>query len=375
MLLIKNVSLYRDRQAQKTHILIGGKRILAIDPDLSGPFPVFNGENLIALPGLIDNHVHVTGGGGEAGFFSRAPEVQARDLLENGITTVLGLLGTDSYTRSIENLVAKLYGLREQHLSAYGFTGSYRFPSPTLTGDVGKDIAFIDPIIGVKIALSDHRASHIDTSELTRLAATARTAGMVSKKAGIVVVHLGDGKNGLQPLIDIAENTEIPIGQFQPTHINRNPALLEQGLRFLSLGGSIDLTCRSHPEQTPAAIITDLLDSDLNRDKITISSDGNGSYSRYDDEGHLTAIGVAHVDALYEEFRRLAEIIGIPAALPYFTTNVATKFRLPKKGALRPDYDADILLCDENLMLRHVFSKGVHVVSNGSLNEKTVLTF
>lgn len=45
-------------------------------------------------------HVHITGGGGEAGPASRCPEAQLSKLISAGITTVVGVTGTDSVTRS-----------------------------------------------------------------------------------------------------------------------------------------------------------------------------------------------------------------------------------------------------------------------------------
>ena len=45
-------------------------------------------------------HVHVCGGGGEAGPSSRTPEARLSELLLAGITTVCGILGTDSVSRS-----------------------------------------------------------------------------------------------------------------------------------------------------------------------------------------------------------------------------------------------------------------------------------
>ena len=48
--------------------------------------------------------------------------------------------------------------------------------------------------LGLKLAVSDHRAPNISTEELIRLASDVRTAGMISGKCGCVVLHMGDGK-------------------------------------------------------------------------------------------------------------------------------------------------------------------------------------
>jgi beta-aspartyl-dipeptidase (metallo-type) len=44
------------------------------------------GDNIVT-PGLVDVHVHLTGGGGEMGFQSRTPEARLSELINAGITT------------------------------------------------------------------------------------------------------------------------------------------------------------------------------------------------------------------------------------------------------------------------------------------------
>jgi len=45
------------------------------------------------------------------------------------------------------------------------------------------------------------------------LAAEARVGGMLSGKAGVIMLHVGDGKNGIDMLFAIEEESEIPITQ------------------------------------------------------------------------------------------------------------------------------------------------------------------
>ena len=63
---------------------------------------ILDAEGKILTPGFLDQHVHITGGGGEGSFHTRTPELQMSELVENGITTVVGLLGTDGITRSVD---------------------------------------------------------------------------------------------------------------------------------------------------------------------------------------------------------------------------------------------------------------------------------
>jgi len=43
-------------------------------------------------------------------------------------------------------------------------------------------------------------------------------------------------------LFDISKDTEIPIDQFAPTHLNRDEELFGQVMEFGKMGGYVDLT-------------------------------------------------------------------------------------------------------------------------------------
>ena len=66
----------------------------------------------------------------------------------------------------------------------------------------------------MKLALSDHRAPNVTTAELIRLGSDARTAGMLSGKCGIVVLHMGDAPSGLAPVREALAQTAIPAKFF-----------------------------------------------------------------------------------------------------------------------------------------------------------------
>ena len=134
--LIQNADLYTPDHVGRRDVLICNGQIIQIAPQID-----FRWEGLVTIqaagrpmiPGLMDQHVHITGGGGESSFRSRAPEVTLSDCIESGVTTVVGLLGTDSRTRSVANVVAKAKALNEEGITAYCLTGAYEYPSPTLT--------------------------------------------------------------------------------------------------------------------------------------------------------------------------------------------------------------------------------------------------
>ena len=71
-------------------------------------FGIVDGSRKIMIPGFIDVHQHVIGGGGEAGFISRTPEAHLSQIVKAGITSLVGILGTDSVGRDIKALYAKV---------------------------------------------------------------------------------------------------------------------------------------------------------------------------------------------------------------------------------------------------------------------------
>ena len=163
--LIRNADVYAPAHLGKKDVLVIADKVVRIADKIEGyegmpEVEVFDFSGNKLLPGYIDMHMHITGGGGEQGPASRVPEAMLSQITSCGITTVLGLLGTDGVTRSVENLVAKARALTEEGITAYYQTGAYGIPSPTITGSIEKDIMMVPPIIGTKIAVSDHRSSN-----------------------------------------------------------------------------------------------------------------------------------------------------------------------------------------------------------------------
>ena len=128
------------------------------------------------MPGFIDSHVHICGGGGEGSYKTRTPEIQLTDITLGGVTTVVGVLGTDGTTRSMGNLIAKSRALEEEGISTYIYTGSYQVPIRTITGSIQDDIILIDKIIGVgEVAMSDHRSSQPTVEDFAKLTADRKS--------------------------------------------------------------------------------------------------------------------------------------------------------------------------------------------------------
>ena len=377
MLLIKGAEVYAPEYLGKKDVLIAGEKIERIGEDLPEyeGCQVIDGTGRIVAPGFIDRHVHITGGGGEGSFHTQAPQVQLSDLIRGGVTTVVGLLGTDGISRSTENLVAKAKALKEEGISAYCCCGAYGHPGPTITGSISRDIMFVDEIIGLKLAVSDHRAPNITVDELIRLGSDVRTAGMLSGKAGFVCLHMGGDDRALSPVFEALERTSIPVKTFQPTHVGRAKKLQEDAFKLAKMGGTIDFTCGQFEEKIKelAASLRAAKEAGVPMDKVTISSDGQGSWSNYDAAGNLTEMGVSSVDTMYRQvvYQVQNENMSLEEALSLGTRNVAKALEVyPKKGAVHVGSDADVLVLNGDLSMNTVIARGSLMMQDGVLLKK-----
>lgn len=370
--LLKNAKIYAPEKLDHTDVLIVGRTIAMLGKELTLP-EYLEGITLdldgqILVPGFIDGHVHICGGGGEAGPTSRTPEIQLSQITRAGITTVVGCLGTDAVSRSMEELLIKAIGLEQEGITTYIYSGAYQ-ATRTIFRDLRKDLVLIEKIVGAgEIAISDHRSAQIQITELEHLAAQVRVGGMLSGKAGVIHLHLGEGKRGLGPVWSVLQNTEIPIAQFYPTHMNRTYSLLEEGVRFLQAGGNIDFTagCDDFPLdlQVPKVLHTLAERELLNGRGITVTSDGNGSLPQYNEDGQLVQMGIGQVSVLWRDVREAVLKYGLPleSVLPVITSNPARILLLKNKGSIKIGNDADLVCLDDKLEIRHVWAKGVWMV-------------
>ena len=374
--LITNASVNAPEPLGIRHLLVCagkiawiGEQVPQLDDALDVEVTDLDGARLV--PGFIDAHTHLTGGGGEAGPSTRVPPLALSHITRAGVTSVVGLLGTDDLTRTTQNLVSQVAGLREEGLSAWCYTGGYHVPVTTLTGSVRGDIVNLEPVIGVgEVAISDHRSSQPTRDEILRLASEAHVAGLMTGKAGIVHFHLGDGERGLSMIRECLEISEIPPRVFNPTHVNRNKPLFEEACELSSLGCNVDLTAfPADPSDTGWSAedaVQRFLERDLDRRRLTISSDGGGCLPRFDEQGQLVKMGFASCQAMADCFKKLLDRdLPLETVLPFLTSNVANLLKLPHKGRISRGCDADLLVVDRHHRIDSVMARGVWHVKNG----------
>jgi len=380
VLLLRNAEVFSPQRQGVQSLLLGGGKVLwmgpgsqlpDLPPALRATATTIDLEGRRLVPGLIDGHVHITGGGGEAGFSTRVSPVPLTRFTAAGITTVVGLLGTDDVARGPRDLLATAYALREEGLTAYAYAGGYHVPPVTLTGSVRSDLVFLEPLLGIgEVAISDHRSSQPTLDELLRLAADAHVAGLMTGKAGILHLHLGDGPRGLELVRRALAGSELPARVFNPTHVNRRKRLFDEAVDLAKAGCTVDLTAfpveEGEDAYTAAEGLLRYLASGAPPERVTISSDAGGCLPCFDADGRVSHMEVGAAGALLETLRDLLDGgMTLEAALPAVTSNPARLLRLAGKGRIAAGADADLLALDATGAADTVIIRGVVHVRDG----------
>lgn len=373
-ILLRNANVFAPAPLGIRDILVSGDRIAWIGAHLPPLPPELGAEEhdlggAIVIPGLIDGHAHLTGGGGEAGPETRVPAPMLSRYTRAAVTTVVGVLGTDDVTRTTGDLLVTARALTAEGLSAWCHTGGYHVPLVTLTGSVRSDITHVDRIIGVgEVAISDHRSSQPTLDELLRIAADAHVGGLMTGKAGILHLHVGDGTRGLDLVRRALDVSELPGRVFNPTHVNRRRALFDEAVELTARGCSIDITAFDVRPDEDAWNASDALErywaSGAAATRVTVSSDGGGCLPEFDEDGRVVRMGVGDAGSL---MRTIADLMNrghaLERILPAMTSNVATLLRFSRKGHLLPGFDADLAVLDDAPHTRHL---PTHVMVRGA---------
>ncbi len=373
-ILIKNADLYAPEHLGVRDILVAGGKVIAaaekLDPQIPG-LEAIDAAGRVVIPGLIDQHIHVTGGGGEGGWNSRCPEILFSELVAAGITTFVGVSGTDSMSRSIENLLAKVRGLTVEGATGWMWTSSYCYPYMTITNSAKMDLFAIPEVLGVKIAMGDHRSSFPTYPEILRLLSEIRVAGMLTGKTGFLHVHCGDWADDIFPIFFECRKHGIPLKHMRPTHIARHTEVFRQACEFAKQGGFIDITTGGGCCMGEAWDAVEMaLSNGVPLEQITLSSDGQGSMPRFNEKGEMVGFGVGSVRADIEALQKLVQEYGIEKAVSLMTKNVAGALCLPDKGFIGAGSDADILIMNKDFDFDWVIMKGKICMREGEIVAK-----
>lgn len=357
--LISGGDVYAPAPLGAHDILISGSSVAAIGAidrraldALGVAFDFIDATGCAVVPGLIDPHEHLTGGSGEHGYASQTPEIRVSELIEGGITTVVGCLGADTSTKTMPALLARVNALRGNGVSAYMYSGGYTVPPATLTGSVRTDIMYIEPVIGAgEIAISDSRSTHPTVPELSRLVRDAAVGGSLSGKAGVTHFHVGDEPSRLAPIRALLDDCHLDPAQIYPTHVERSEALMDEAVAITHRGVTVDI---------------DVVEGDLAR-WLRYFIDAGGDFD------HLTASSDASVTrpaSLFDEVRACIRELRMPLerVWPIVSSNTARVLKLPAKGRLAVGADADVLvLRRDSLELTAMVAQGRVLFKDGDL--------
>jgi beta-aspartyl-dipeptidase (metallo-type) len=362
-ILIENADIYGPEHIGRKNLLIAGDKIAKLN-NVDGralaragiECDVIDGSKCLVVPGLIDPHQHLLGGSGESGFSSQTPEISLSEIVNAGITTVVGCLGADTTMKTMAGLLAKAKGLKEEGMNAFIWSGGYATPPTTITQNVGDDIMFIDEVIGAgEIAIADQRGSDPTVHEIARIASEAHKGGMLSRKAGIVHFHVGDGERRLQILRDVIEKHEVKAEWLYPTHVQRSEELMLEAIDLAKNGSFIDID--TVDEDLPKWLRF-YLDNNGWEEKLTISSDA----AKTSPSNLLDQVRSCVLDHGFS----------LTQVLRFVTSNTACALKIDgTKGRIAEGYLADILLLDkDSLEPRELISAGRRMMKDGAVTTK-----
>lgn len=358
--LIENGEIYAPAPIGKKSILLCAGKILKIGAisrknieSLHVELEVIDATGCVITPEFIDPHEHLLGGSGEKGFASQTPEIYPSEIVQGGITTVIGCLGVDTTMKTMAGLLAKAKALKEEGMSAYLWTGGYDVPPTTISGTARNDIMFIEEVIGAgEIAISDERSTDHVPHELARLVIDTHNGGMLSKKAGVTHFHVGKGEERLKPLRNLLDEFDVIKPEWlYPTHITRSEELMLEAIDLSKRGSFVDID--TVDEDLPKWFKF-YLDNGGLPEKLTVSTDA----SITSPQNLLTQIRACVVKQKFPLEQILACV----------TANTAQVLQFEQKGKLEEGRGADVLvLSKKNLELKEVIAGGRRLLKNGKL--------
>ncbi|HEY0428630.1 MAG TPA: amidohydrolase family protein [Pyrinomonadaceae bacterium] len=361
--IIENGEIYAPEKMGKASILLAESHILKVGEidkrvvkALGIECDVIDAHGCLVTPGFIDPHEHLLGGSGEKGFSTQTPELSATEIIEAGITTVVGCLGVDTTMKTMAGLLAKAKALNEEGLNAFLWTGGYDVPPKTITDTARNDIMFIKEIIGTgEIAISDERSTDHVPHELARLVIDTHNGGMLSRKAGVTHFHVGSGKEKLLPLRRLLEDFDVIKPEWlYPTHITRSEKLMLEAIELAGRGAFVDID--TVDEDLPKQLKF-YKDNGGDMQKLTVSSDSS----------------ITGPQTLFEQIRSclVGRDFPVEEILRLVTKNTARVLQLGSKGSIKEGYDADILILEKkSFELRDAISGGKHLFKDGKINFK-----
>lgn len=360
--IIRGGDLFGPNPLGRNDILCIGEKIVKIGEvnerdvrALNLDVQILDATDCFVFPGFIDPHEHIIGGSGERGFASRSPGITLPEIVLGGITTVVGCIGTDIFSRNMQALLAQAREFNEEGLSCYIYSGGYAVPPATITGNVRTDMILISEVIGAgEMAISDYRGSQPTTWEIARIVADCYVGGTLTGKCGITHFHMGDSQRGLDPLLELCQNHDVCKESLYPTHVNRNDRLLKQAAELSGKGFMFDMDTT---DERLAEELRKFIDWGGDINQLTISTDAS----------HTSPCTMwQELVKVHRELKWSWDKI-----LPLVTVNTAKVLKFTNKGRIEPKKDADFSIVEKSsLKIKHVVARGKIFIQDGEFRPK-----
>jgi beta-aspartyl-dipeptidase (metallo-type) len=150
---------------------------------------------------------------------------------------------------------------------------------------------------------------------------------------------------------------------------------MEHAIEFARMGGNIDITASGkdlHFHPTSVEAIRMALEAGIPVDRISLSSDSNGSMPIFDAKGKVVKLGVGDIQCLFDDWQMLVKAgLSMEDSLKIVASNPARRIGLfESKGSLESGKDADLLILNRDLAIDSVLAKGRLMVDRGKIKVK-----
>ena len=251
--------------------------------------------------------------------------------------------------------------LAVEGLSTWMYTSNYHFPPTTLSGSVADDMLLVPELLGVKIALGDHRSSFPTLQDVLHLLADIRLGGMISGKKGLLHIHLGDIPGPFEMFAEMAAMGFPAYRHVLPTHCSRKDTVFAASVEFVKAGGRADYTTGGGCYlPRPADAVAAAIDMGADASHLTFSTDGQGSMPRFNDKGEMIGLGVGGCEGNLEAVKDLINVhkMAPEQALTFITTNVAEGLGITGYGRVQTGFKANLNILDDAFDVATCVSRG-----------------
>ena len=253
-ILIENGDVFTPSPLGRQSILVMGEHIARIGAirreeveAIGVELEVIDAAGRIVIPGIIDPHQHLLGESELLAFGGRTPEASAAGIAAAGVTTVVGCLGVDAGTTTMQALLAKAKALRACGVEVHVWTGGSRVRA-TMLESACADLVSFKEVIGAG-EVPDFQGNLGDAQALASLAADAYIGGTLSGKAGVTHIHLEGSGAALAELRQAIGEQRVPADRIFLTVRSPSGELLDEIVRCAEWGAFIGIRADGDAEE------------------------------------------------------------------------------------------------------------------------------